>query len=71
MKFDNDCVQNVVEDRYLWNKCFMMYPDNAAKKGAVGSNISWIVKLKIHLFQHLRVLIFQSLYNVTSNPTGK
>ena len=35
MKFDNDCdvifyVQNVIEHRYSWNKCFIIYQTNAA-----------------------------------------
>ena len=55
-------------NRYSSNKCFIDFIKNrtkAAKSGAVCRNTSQVVKLKMHLLQHL--LIFQSWNNVTSN----
>ena len=62
-------VQNVIELRFSWNKCFMIYPTNAEKNDAACRNTSQVIKLKIHLFQHL--LVFQSWYNVTTDATWK
>ena len=61
MKFDNHCdiifmFKNVNGHRFSWNKCFIIYPTNAEKNDVACRNTSQVVKLKIHLLQHLLVL---------------
>ena len=65
----NFYVQNVIGHRYSWNKCFLIYWTDAEKNEAACHNTSQVVKLEMHLLQHL--LVFQSWYNVTSNKTWK
>ena len=57
-------VQNVIEHRFLWNMCFIIYRTNAsAQHNATCHNSSQAVNLKMSLLQYLWVL--QSWYNVT------
>ena len=67
MKFDNGRdvifhVQNVIEHRFSWNKCFIICKTNAACR-----NHSQVVRLNMRLLQHLSLL--QSRCNVTSSGT--
>ena len=70
MKFDNDCdviyVQNVIEDRLLWNKCSVIYQTKVADDGAARCSTSEVVKLKIRILQDPCVLLS---YNVTTCTT--
>ena len=50
-----------------WNKCFIIYQTNEAQHHATCRNSSQVVKLKIHLLQHL--LVLRSWYNVTTDVT--
>ena len=57
-------VQNLIEHRFSWNKCFIICRTNAVQHDATRRSSSQIVKLKISLLKYLWVL--QSWYNVTS-----
>ena len=52
-----------------WNKCFIIYRMSAAQYGTIYCNSLQVVKLKMHLLQHLCVL--QSWYNATSMRHAK
>ena len=70
--FDNDCdinfyVKNVIGHSYSWNKYFVICSTNSAKNYATCHSTLQVVKLKIHLLQHLFVV--QSWYNKTTDAT--
>ena len=50
--------KNVIEHKFSWNKCFIIYLTNETKNGAPGRYTLMVVKLKLYPLQHL--FIFQS-----------
>ena len=68
----NFCIElpatgDVTGHRLSWNKCFIIYRMNTAQYDAACRNNSQVVRLKIHLLQHL--LVLQSWYNITTVAT--
>ena len=48
-------VYNLIEHRFSWTKCFIIYRTNTAQHDATCRNSSQVFKLKIRLLQHLFV----------------
>ena len=60
-------LQNIIEHRFSWNKCFMIYQTKGEKKWCSRSQYFTGSQTKDASSQHL--LVFHLWYNVTSNAT--